>query len=208
MRLRSRVPGSEHWHYDDRPLCQSQVPLESYCPDGRCASRAYARALAILADRSQSREERLFALHVVVHLVGDAHQPLHAADHDDRGGNQVQVLFGRRSRPKPLHTVWDTDFVKQLVRGSSEEAFAATLVAEHRADRAHLEQGDFASWLGESYGFARTAVYGRLPGFACGSAEPGVVWLPPAYVVASEAVVRQRLAQAGFRLAAVLRTTL
>jgi hypothetical protein len=208
MHLRSTLRGSPRWHYDDRPLCDPAVGPDQYCADGQCASRAYARYLARLGDRGASREERLFALHVVVHLIGDAHQPLHAADHDDRGGNEVRVLVGRRKRPTPLHAAWDVDFVKQAVRGSSEEAFAARLVEAHRSERAALERGGFDGWLGESYAIARDYTYGRLPGFACNQAASDPVRITPEYAAGARRIVEERLARAGIRLAAVLRATL
>jgi S1/P1 Nuclease len=45
--------------------------------------------------------ERVVALKFILHFVGDVHQPLHAADHDDQGGNKVMVLYeaGRSAHP-------------------------------------------------------------------------------------------------------------
>jgi hypothetical protein len=206
--LRGTLRGSPQWHYDDRPVCGADAGPERYCADGNCASRAYDRYLARLGDRHASREQRLLALHVVVHLIGDAHQPLHAADHGDRGGNDVPVLLGRRGRARSLHAVWDTDFVKAAVRGSAEDAFATRLVESHRADAARLERGGFAAWMAESNAIARDYVYGRLPGFACGAAPVGPVRLPAGYVDGARPIVAERLARAGIRLAAVLRATL
>jgi hypothetical protein len=206
--LRRTLRGSPAWHYDDRPVCDERAALSSYCPNGDCASRAYDRYLARLSDRNASREQRLLALHVVVHLLGDAHQPLHAADHADRGGNQVEVLFGQRRRAKPLHSVWDSDFVKRAVRGSSEQAFAERLIEARRANIPQLERGGFAAWQLESYTIARDFTYGRLPGFDCASALRGPVRLPYAYVEGARPIVEERLARAGIRLAAVLRAAL
>jgi hypothetical protein len=207
-RLRIERPGSERWHYDNRPVCAPATPPASYCADGNCATRAFDRALARLADRAAPRAERLEALRVVVHVLGDLHQPLHAADNGDRGGNDVEVRVGRRSRPKPLHAAWDGDFVKRAVRGESEAAFAERLIGEHRATVGRLEAGTLASWEQESYELARVYAYGRLPGFACGRAPQGVVDLPPAYSDGAAEIVEERLARAGIRLAALLRATL
>jgi len=207
-RLRREWPGSERWHYDNRPVCDPGAAPARYCADGNCASRAYARALARLGDRGAPPAARLEALRIVVHVLADLHQPLHAADHDDRGGNGVEVRVGRRGRPKSLHAAWDADFVKRAVRGESEAAFAARLVAEHRGNRARLEAGDLAAWEQESYELARSYAYGRLPGFACDRAPAGVVELPPAYADGAAEIVAERLARAGIRLAAVLRATL
>ena len=207
-RLRVERPGSERWHYDNRPVCEPAASLEQYCADGNCATRAFERARASLADRAQPRAARLEALRIVVHVLADLHQPLHAADNDDRGGNGIEVRVGRRSRPKPLHAAWDSDFVKRAVRGESEAEFAERLLTTHRALRDPLAAGGIAGWEQESYELARRYAYGRLPGFACHRAPPGVVDLPPAYSDGAAEIVEERLARAGIRLAAVLRESL
>ena len=63
-------------------------------------------------------EQRLKAMKYLVHLVGDVHQPLHAAYLDDKGGNTYQLqAFMRGSN---LHAAWDTG----LIRSQNEDAYA------------------------------------------------------------------------------------
>ena len=45
--------------------------------------------------------ERVVALKFILHFVGDVHQPLHAADHDDQGGNKIMLLYGDRTITHP-----------------------------------------------------------------------------------------------------------
>jgi len=76
------------------------------CPGGSCVVGGIERYAGVLGDRTRSKEERAEALRFVVHLVADAHQPLHAGYRADRGGNRFQVqLDGRGTN---LHAVWDT----------------------------------------------------------------------------------------------------
>src|SRR5258706_99950 len=51
---------------------------------GRCASAQIARQLAILGNEQARPAQRNESLKWIVHLVGDIHQPLHAANHADR----------------------------------------------------------------------------------------------------------------------------
>ena len=53
----------------------------------------------------------------LVHFVGDLHQPLHCADDNDRGGNDVPVQLYTRSTK--LHAVWDNGLI--LNSGMSED---------------------------------------------------------------------------------------
>jgi hypothetical protein len=207
-RLRDAEPGSERWHYDNRPVCRSGVAVDAYCADGHCASHAYRQYLAVLRDRNAPAERRLFAFRVVVHLLADIHQPLHVADNDDRGANWVGIRVGRRSRAQSLHAAWDIDFVNRAMRGMPADAFAARLVAEHRGARARIEAGDLADWMQESYRLAHDYAYGRVPEFACGQTSRHAVKLPATYSDGAAEIVSEQLARAGIRLAAVLRAIL
>jgi hypothetical protein len=204
-RLRATLPGSERWHFDNRPVCGGTA---ADCAHGDCASQAYARELAVLRDRSAPPAARATALRIVVHVLADVHQPLHAADHDDRGGNDLLVNIGRRARPKPLHRAWDSDFVKRAVRGEAQARVAAGLVAEYRSRIGPIQSGELRDWMDESTAIARDYAYGRLPGFACGAQLPPVVQLPPEYADGAAGIVRERLARAGIRLAGVLNSAL
>jgi hypothetical protein len=217
-RLSHSLPGSARWHYDDIPVCQSSGAKP--CLRGDCASKALERYRAILANRRADPEQRLLALRILVHVVGDIHQPMHAADDEDRGGNEVEVVLSAKSRSHQrsyahghghghsLHSVWDVDFVRDAVGGESEKEFAADRVAEHARDLKRIEAGSFTTWIGESHAIARDFAYGQLPGFACGQRLNDPVMLSSHYRNEAPRIVTERLADAGIRLAAILRATL
>ena len=46
---------------------------------------------------------------MLVHLVGDIHQPLHVGCCDDQGGNKVKVKWFRKD--SNLHRVWDSEMI-------------------------------------------------------------------------------------------------
>ncbi|MFL6593381.1 MAG: S1/P1 nuclease [Luteimonas sp.] len=122
--LRDRDPGyfrrTARWHYVNLgPDCRYDPPRD--CPGGECIIAAIAAQRAILADRHADPARRLDALKFLVHLVADAHQPLHAGGRDDKGGNRFQVSlrtdlqappFARDRAPDGvigtnLHAIWD-----------------------------------------------------------------------------------------------------
>lgn len=56
-------------------------------------------------------EDRQTALHFIVHIIGDLHQPLHVGNGKDRGGNDVRLeFFWERSN---LHRIWDSGIIEQ-----------------------------------------------------------------------------------------------
>lgn len=191
-------------HYQDFPICGPVSKAES-CPDGACVVDEIRRALATLKDRNRRAADRVQALEEVTHFVGDLHQPLHASDNHDRGGNSVRVIVnGHRSN---LHHVWDTDVVEHAVGRSEAQAVAELqLLVEHNA--AAWSRGGIETWLEESHQVAVSYVYGRLhqrP--TCGSPAPDQV-ISSAYLDGAAPIVRQQLARAAVRLALVLNRVL
>jgi len=206
------TPG-EHlaWHYDDIPVCGSE-PKSRYCPDGQCNTEQLKRLLAVLADTRATPRERDEALKWVVHLVGDIHQPLHAADNGDDGGNRVAVaLEGVKTRGREnLHHVWDNDLVTLALhtRGHQQPPpNIDALAAEAHALVADAGEGSPDGWASESNHLARNIAY-RYSGFACNTVAAGIVVLDGAYREQAEAIVHERLLLAGARLATLLNQTL
>ena len=209
--IRGTALDEPRWHYDDAPVC-GRAPRAAYCAGGQCNSAQLERLTRVLADASASRGERNAALKWVVHLVGDIHQPLHAADNGDHGGNQVQVaLAGVRTRGREsLHRAWDTELVSLALGGGNRQQPPRdidALAREARALVAEAGQGTPAAWAWQSNNLARNVAY-RYPGFACGSAPAGIVVLDRAYQREAASIVRERLLLAGARLANLLNETL
>jgi hypothetical protein len=151
---------TSRWHFvnleDD--ACRYQPTRD--CRDGQCVIGAIQAQRAVLLDRGQSRDARRDALKFLVHLVADAHQPLHAGGHDDKGGNRYQIDLRldpsmqsalRQSEFNEggtnLHAIWDYDLLA-----------SAGLSARRYADRLALKPwppvavrgDDPAIWAGES----------------------------------------------------------
>jgi nuclease S1 len=200
------------WHYDDVPLCEA-ADYAKYCRSGRCASAQLARQIEILGNERARPGQRTEALKWVVHIVGDIHQPLHAANRGDRGGNRVQVsFFGERDNPPygtlNLHAVWDVSMVRRLVadRGG-ERSIASAAIAD--SDRNAWEKGSISGWIGESHRIARDIVYPLLPVVAsCSSKIVSVVAIDQTYYAKAAPVIEIQIRKAGVRLARVLNETL
>jgi len=200
------------WHYDDVPLCGA-AEYAKYCRNGRCASAQLDRQIEILGNERARPGQRNEALKWVVHLVGDIHQPLHAANRGDRGGNRVQVsFFGERDNPPygplNLHAVWDIHMVRRLIadRGGEGAVVSAPVAAR---DRSAWERGSIADWVDESHRIAADTVYAPLPVAAsCSDKIVDVVALDRAYYAKAAPVIEIQIRKAGVRLARVLNETL
>lgn len=209
--IRGTAADEPRWHYDDVPVCGA-APRASYCPGGQCNSAQLERLTGVLADSHADPRARNEALKWVVHLVADIHQPLHAADNGDLGGNRVAVaLAGVKVRGhETLHRAWDTELVAlALDTGGHQQPprDIGALAREARNLTAEVGQGTPASWARESNNLARNAAY-RYPGFACGAAPARLVVLDRDYQSDARTIVRERLLLSGGRLANLLNEVL
>ncbi len=195
-------------HPDLKAACYgfpSSGPLASAGPADDCVVDKVDAFTAELAAASTPQAERILALKYVLHFVGDLHQPLHAGDNHDRGGNCVPVALGG-PRTTNLHSYWDTAVVEGL--GRDPVALAAKLRAQITpAQQAAWQQGDARVWAAESFAVARATVYqaGSPPG--C-SSDAAPITLPAGYAASSEKAAALQLQRAGVRLAFVLNRAL
>lgn len=202
--LRQRWPLAAQWHYDNQPVCGQAA----YCPDGNCATQQLERFRKLLANRQASRSERALALRLLVHLLGDIHQPLHLADNHDRGGNNVQVRLYPGGEPHSLHELLDTLLIQELVDGQRPRRYADELRQRYHSQLASWQRGNVGDWAQQTHQLAVTRIYGELPGFACNQNSTQTLTLSAAYLQQARAYLPEQLARAGARIAAVLNATL
>ncbi len=197
--------------YDPIPLCPNPDKAPP-CASGHCASQLLKREIDALKVDSKApgadNADTALALEAVVYLISELHQPLHAADNDDRSGERIRVtLPGSGGRPLSLYSVWDEDLVALAV-GDAETG----LPYLHALTQRHGEEwakGGVDDWVADTHKVAVDSVYSKLPNPpACGSAPKDVEALGPLYVQPSAQVVQAQLAKAAVRLAEVLNTAL
>ena len=82
---------------------------------------------------------------MLVHLVGDLHQPLHIGQKEDKGGNTVQVQwFGQGTN---LHTVWDSKMIEEWNMSYLELANNAKDLSKDEIKA--IEKGTVVDWVDE-----------------------------------------------------------
>ena len=148
------------------------------------------RLIKELKTHTLSRQQEIQHIKMVVHLIGDIHQPLHVGCCDDQGGNKVKIKWFRSD--SNLHTVWDSNMI-------DDTKLSATELTQyiHRPDKTalkKLQSSDVLEWAYESMTY-RGTVYKIGDGSL--SYKYGYLNMP---------VVRERLLEAGIRIAGVLNT--
>jgi hypothetical protein len=128
----------------------------------------------------------------MIHLVGDLHQPLHAGDNSDRGGNDrsVKPIGGSGN----LHGAWDSGII--IASGLNVETLCSAARKWLRTQNVKtLSKGLYGDWAMESAVLARDAVYPQVNGDNV---------IDDGERKAALGLIEQRIAAAGVRLAAVL----
>ncbi len=158
-----RYKATQNWHFVDIEIdkpdlnaaCFNHAPLPagtlaSAGPADDCVVDKINEFAAELSSPSTSKAEKIPALKFLEHLVGDLHQPLHSSDNHDRGGNNLHILYAKRTVPDKLHSYWDKNLVQRL--GKTPKAVGATLNKQiTKAKAAEWSKGTPADWAKESF---------------------------------------------------------
>jgi hypothetical protein len=204
--VRSRRPETYNWHFVDIPVDAISYDAVRDCKPssrGDCIIAELERARRGIADTSLSAEARKEALKFLIHFVGDLHQPLHATDNQDRGGNDVHVtLAGAAARGSVnLHSVWDTTLIS--ARGLGDAAYADLLIADLKAHPVEGGPIDFVRWAEQAHEVGVQVTY-AYPGFSPTGPPKEAIALDDPYLKKAEPTIDRQLTVAGVRLALVL----
>lgn len=145
-----RFKDNDGWHY---------VNLEANLNEEDCfraleastEKNLYKRALLMMNELENndqiSVDKKQEMIYYLIHMIGDAHQPLHVGRPGDLGGNKVKVeWFGQ---PTNIHSVWDgklVDFEKY-----SYTEYAEVLDRVSKKDKKEFQNGELKHWLYDSH---------------------------------------------------------
>lgn len=111
---------------------------------------ALLKLTADLKNPKATKEDKTFALKMIIHFVGDLHQPFHVGKAEDQGGNRIKLKF--MGRDTNLHSLWDSGLVEY--NGFSFTEMATALDRVSPAQIAKWQNDDVSVWLFESYTIA------------------------------------------------------
>ena len=227
---RARTKEYNEWHYVNLPFTREGTPLPEGSPQkpdviwgiGQCGAIVKGAVEQAGIDRDQ-------ALVMLLHLVGDIHQPLHTTANNDLGGNKVNIsnlkdqevdlLFSKGAN---LHFFWDSAYRREFKDGEVAVSCAAPLYLRQAPVAGHLAAAELADreaagirkkYPPDSFGdilggeASAWALESHALGYdlAYGKLPAGSpVVLDKDYVEASRSCAEKRIALAGYRIAALL----
>lgn len=146
------------------------------------------RIVAELKTHKLARNKEIEYIKMLIHLVGDIHQPLHVGCCDDQGGNKVKVKWFRSE--SNLHRVWDSDMIDDTKLSYTELAMA--LGTPDKTDVTTWQKASVREWTAESMSY-RKQVY-----------DIGDSNLSYKYPYKYLGIAKDRMLRAGVRLAGLL----
>ena len=147
--------------------------------------------IVILSDPKSTKSQKNLAMKILIHLVGDLHQPMHMGHLSDLGGNNVKVKFF--DRDTNLHSVWDGSIM------NSGHAWSYTEwqnQIDRLSPRQNEAEGNIDDWARQTHQIAGQ-VYDYFPQGSRISYNHVARWTP---------VIEQQLLRGGLRLARILNT--
>jgi hypothetical protein len=175
------------WHYCTIP--DGMTYEEAGTPEEGDIIMAINKLTEELKTKNFTLGDESFTLKLLIHLIGDIHQPLHVGNGNDRGGNEIRVeYFWDDSN---LHRVWDAEIIdRQQLSFTEYKEWINHVTLEKIAD---WQNSGVTDWAMESI-----------------SCRPQVYQIPESkkinyrYNYENIDLVNQRLLQAGIRLAGIL----
>jgi hypothetical protein len=186
----------------------------------------------LLIDSSVHPLGQGIALRYIIHMVGDAAQPLHSGNEFDRGANSCTVKLQPTADSKAvqtnLHKVWDTDLINAMINQWRKENpsikyfgapdIARILMAKHKDILSSATTINHIEWIKEGIEMEKAGVVypDTLPEDArpyCNKRPSNlgpdeIPLLGPEYFVKSREIIEKQLVKGGVRLAAFLKAIL
>lgn len=141
------------WHYINLNSGLSEEQIHAYL-HADTATDVYTKMKFLVAElkkKNLSPDKKRMYLRLLIHFVGDIHQPLHVGRREDQGGNRVKVSWF--NTPTNLHAVWDESLVNFQQLSYTE--YTAAINFASLKQRKQWQQQPLSQWIAESYKLAQ-----------------------------------------------------
>ena len=176
------------WHYINMPLDQNYEDSEKSSSGDLVSGINYC--IKVIKDNNSSNDDKAFYLKLLIHFVGDLHQPMHVGLVEDKGGNDFKLQWFYKD--SNLHSVWDREMIDGYGMSYSEIADNANILNKNQVKA--IQEGTVVDWVNDTHKLTRQ-VYANV--------KPNDN-LRYSYSYDNFETVRSQLQKGGIRLAKVL----
>jgi S1/P1 Nuclease len=137
------------WHYINVKQGLNAKEFENYLTKdtGTDAFTKLNFIISELKNKSLNLEKKQFYLKLLIHFIGDIHQPMHVSRAEDQGGNRIKVHWF--NEPSNLHAVWDDKIIEYQKLSYTE--YVANINFVEKNTEKEWQQQPMHSWFFESY---------------------------------------------------------
>jgi hypothetical protein len=183
------------WHYVDLKQGATFAESSLYLKEDTIPN-AYNRLNFMIKElktnKALAKDKKLLYVRMIIHIVGDIHQPFHAGRADDQGGNKIQLMWGNEQTN--LHSIWDSKLIETQQYSYTE--YAHNLNHTTAAQRAEWQKTDLLHVIYESNQIAES-VYNEIK-------EPNQRLNTYKYIFDHIHTAEDQMLKGGVRLAGIL----
>jgi hypothetical protein len=176
------------WHYVNMELDENYDSSKKNSKGD--IIHAIGKCIKVLKSKTASKKDNKFYLKLLIHFIGDLHQPLHLGKKSDKGGNDIKIKwFGKISN---LHRLWDSDLIDSSKLSYTE--LSKNLPRLSQVQQKQIASSPISVWIEETHAITKN-IYKDLPKNTN---------LGYRYRYENFETIRLQLLKAGLRLAYVL----
>lgn len=176
------------WHFINMPLDSNYETSEKSEKGDLVTGINYC--INIIKDENSSNDDKIFYLKLLIHFIGDLHQPMHVGLVEDKGGNDFKLQWFYSDTN--LHAVWDRKMIDSYDMSYSELADNREKLTKKQINA--LQEGSLIDWVNDTHQLTKN-VYANV--------KPNEN-LRYRYSYNNFEIVRAQLQKGGIRLAKVL----
>jgi hypothetical protein len=138
------------WHYVNFESGLSYEKMDAFLK-ADTTTNAYTKINFLTAELKNSKllpiETKQMYVRLLIHIIGDVHQPLHLGKTEDRGGNAIKLKWF--SAEVNLHQVWDEKLISYQELSYTEYANAINFTT--LAQRKTWQKQTLSQWMFDTY---------------------------------------------------------
>ena len=131
------------WHYVNIPLDEDYDSSKANSKGDLVTGIEHCKK--VILDKNSSDADKAFYLKMLIHLIGDLHQPMHIGLSEDRGGNDFKVQW--HYSDTNLHAVWDYKMIDRFDMGYKELAENADILTKEQVKA--YQEGTVIDWVND-----------------------------------------------------------
>ena len=145
------------WHYTNMPLESNYEDYDKNPKGDLVTGINYCKK--IIQDKNSNDDDKAFYLKLLIHLIGDLHQPMHIGLAEDKGGNDFKLQWFYEDTN--LHSVWDRKMIDSFGMSYNELAENADLLSKEQVKA--IQKGTVIDWVNETHVLTRKVYASAKP---------------------------------------------